>query len=97
MRCLCTRCTLPPTRLLITTTTTPFGFENSCCTTTRLKKIYGKVNEKGYSLVPLRLYFSHGKVKISLGMAKGKRKVDKRDTIRDRDQKRDLDRAKKDY
>jgi len=62
-----------------------------------IKKIYGKVNEKGYSLVPLRLYFSHGKVKISLGMAKGKRKVDKRDTIRDRDQKRDLDRAKKDY
>lgn len=62
-----------------------------------IKKLYGKVNEKGYALVPLRLYFKHGKVKMSLGLARGKRKVDKRETIRRRDEKRDLDRAKKEY
>ena len=39
----------------------------------------------------------YGKVKMSLGLARGKRKVDKRETIRQRDQKRDLDRAKKEY
>ena len=62
-----------------------------------IKKLYSKVNEKGYALVPLRLYFKHGKIKISLGLARGKRKVDKRETIRQRDQKRDLEGAKKEY
>jgi SsrA-binding protein len=60
-----------------------------------IKRLYGKVNEKGYSLVPLKLYFKSGKVKIVIALAKGKRKHDKRDAIRDRDQRRDFDRAKK--
>ncbi len=62
-----------------------------------INKLYGKVNEKGYALVPLRLYFKDGKVKMTLALAKGKRGHDKRDTIRRRDQKRELDRMKKDY
>jgi SsrA-binding protein len=62
-----------------------------------IKKLYGKVNEKGYSLIPLRLYFKNGKVKILIALARGKHAHDKRETIRQRDQKRELDRAKKDY
>lgn len=60
-----------------------------------IKKLYGKVNEKGYSLVPLRLYFKAGKAKLKLALARGKKSHDKRETIRRRDQKRELDRERK--
>jgi SsrA-binding protein len=62
-----------------------------------IRKLVGKLNERGYALIPLRLYFSDGKVKILLGLAKGKRQYDKRDSMRKRDQKRDMDRIKKEY
>jgi SsrA-binding protein len=62
-----------------------------------IKKLYGKLNEQGMSLIPLKLYFKDGKVKISLGVAKGKKKYDKRATIRERDEKRDMDREKKNW
>lgn len=62
-----------------------------------INKLYGKLNERGYALIPLRLYFRDGKAKMLLALAKGKRKYDKRETIRRRDEKRDLDRQKKDY
>jgi SsrA-binding protein len=62
-----------------------------------IKKLYGKVNEKGYSLVPLRLYFKNGKAKLTIAVAKGKRKHDKRESIRRREEKRDLDRQRKNY
>lgn len=60
-----------------------------------IKKLYGKVNEKGYSLIPLRLYFKAGKAKLALALARGKRSHDKRETIRRRDQKRELERERK--
>jgi SsrA-binding protein len=62
-----------------------------------IKKLYGKVNEKGLSLIPLKLYFQNGKVKLTIALAKGKRKYDKRETIRRRDEKRDLERSEKGY
>lgn len=62
-----------------------------------IKKLYGKMNERGYSLIPLKLYFRDGKVKMELALAKGKRKYDKRDSIKQRDEKRDLDRQRKEY
>ena len=62
-----------------------------------IKRLYGKVNEKGLSLIPLKMYFQNGKAKITLALAKGKRKYDKRETIRKRDQDRDLERSKKEY
>ncbi len=62
-----------------------------------IKKLYGKVNEKGYSLIPLRLYFINGKVKMSLALARGKHSYDKRETIKRRDEKRELERTKKEY
>lgn len=62
-----------------------------------IKKLTGKLTERGYALIPLRLYFREGKVKVLLGLAKGKRKHDKRETIRRRDEKRDLERQRKEY
>jgi len=62
-----------------------------------IKRLYGKVNEKGLSLIPLKVYFQKGKAKITLALARGKRKYDKRDTLRQRDQKKELDRARKDH
>jgi len=62
-----------------------------------INKIHGKMQGKGYALVPLSLYFKEGKVKISLGLARGKRLYDKRQTIKNREAKRDLDREKKKY
>lgn len=62
-----------------------------------IKQLYGKMNERGYTLVPLRLYFREGKVKLELALAKGKRKYDKRETIRRRDEQRDLERQRKEY
>ena len=62
-----------------------------------IKRLYGKVNEQGYTLVPLKVYFKAGKVKLELALARGKRQYDKRETIRRRDEQRDLDRARKRY
>ncbi len=61
-----------------------------------IKKLLGKTQEKGYSLIPLRVYFKKGKVKVSIALARGKRKYDKRETIRKRDENRDLQRSLKD-
>ena len=62
-----------------------------------IKRLYGKMNEKGHTLIPIRLYFKGGKAKILLALAKGKRKVDKREAIKRRDAQRDLDRQIKNY
>lgn len=62
-----------------------------------IDKLYGKLNEQGHTLIPIRMYFKGGKVKIALALAKGKRKHDKREAIRRRDEKRELDRARKEY
>ena len=62
-----------------------------------IKKLFGKANEKGYSLIPLRLYFINGKVKMKLGLARGKHSYDKRETIKRRDEKRELERTRKEY
>jgi len=57
-----------------------------------IKKLYSKVNEKGMSLIPIRMYFKGGRVKIRIAIAKGKRHHDKRQAIRQRDEKRIHDR-----
>ena len=60
-----------------------------------IMRLYAKANEQGYTLVPLKLYFKGGKAKITLALAKGKREFDKRQSIRDREQKREMDRVRK--
>lgn len=63
-----------------------------------IKKLYSKANEKGHTLVPLKLYFNQeGRVKMLLALTKGKQAYDKRDTIRQRDAQRDLDRVRKEF
>jgi SsrA-binding protein len=55
----------------------------------RLRRV---IDEKGLTLVPLKFYLSKGRVKCELGVAKGKKLFDKRDTIRKKDQKKDMER-----
>lgn len=63
-----------------------------------IRKLYSKANEKGHTLVPLKLYFNpEGRVKMLLALAKGKHSYDKRDSIKQRDAQRDLDRARKEF
>ncbi|HRI89780.1 MAG TPA: SsrA-binding protein SmpB [Candidatus Hydrogenedentes bacterium] len=59
-------------------------------------KLGDQVAQKGYTLVPLSVYFKEGRAKVEIGLCKGKQTVDKRDTIRDREVKREIDRAMKD-
>jgi len=56
-------------------------------------RLMGKVQEQGLTLVPLRLYFTKGRAKVELALARGKKSYDKRATIREREVKRDLARA----
>lgn len=57
-----------------------------------IKKLIGKTKEKGLTLIPLRLYFKNGKVKVELALAKGKKVYDKRRDIAKRDFQRDQER-----
>jgi SsrA-binding protein len=50
-----------------------------------LNKLYGKVERKGYTIVPVSLYFKKGKAKCEIALAKGKKTYDKRETIKERD------------
>jgi len=58
-----------------------------------IDKLEIKLREKGFTLVPLKLYFTRGKVKIQLAIAKGKTMGDKRDTLRKKEADRDVERA----
>lgn len=62
-----------------------------------IRKLYAKANEKGYALIPLSVYFKNGKAKVLIGLARGKKAFDKRESIKQREAKRDLDRVKKNY
>ncbi len=58
-----------------------------------LERWAAKVKERGYSIIPLELYFKEGRAKVKLGLGKGKTGLDRRDTIKDREAKREMDRA----
>ncbi|HEU0027341.1 MAG TPA: SsrA-binding protein SmpB [Ktedonobacterales bacterium] len=60
-----------------------------------IDRLVGKVQAKGLTLIPLRLYFSHNRVKVLLGLCRGKKQYDKRDTIREREAEREAERAVK--
>jgi SsrA-binding protein len=57
-----------------------------------IRKLIGKVEQKGYTLVPLDLHYNNGRVKIAIGLAKGKKQYDKRDTEKERDWQREQQR-----
>jgi SsrA-binding protein len=60
-----------------------------------LRRLLGKVQERGYTLIPLRLYFKDEHVKVEIALARGKKKIDKRETIKRREMDREMDRARK--
>jgi SsrA-binding protein len=59
----------------------------------QILKIQNKTKEGGYTIVPLSIYFSDGRAKVEIAVAKGKREYDKRQTLRERQDKRESDRA----
>ena len=62
-----------------------------------IDKIVGKINEKGYTLIPLSLYFKDSLIKAEIALCKGKQNYDKKRTIAERDEKRALERQIKEY
>jgi SsrA-binding protein len=60
-----------------------------------IDRLGARVAEQGLTLIPLDLHFRSGRVKVNLGLARGKNTIDKRDTLKERDQKREIERAMK--
>lgn len=56
-----------------------------------INKLMGKIKEKGYTLVPLQVYFMNGKAKVEIGLARGKKLYDKREAIAKKDQRREAE------
>jgi SsrA-binding protein len=57
-----------------------------------IERLKGKLNERGYTLVPMRVYFSHGLAKLEVGVGRGKRRYEKRQAIAEREHKREIER-----
>jgi SsrA-binding protein len=62
-----------------------------------ISRIIGKTQQRGYTLIPLKLYFKAGFAKVELALAKGLAKYDKREKIKKNEQRREIDRAMKDF
>ncbi|MCX5854424.1 MAG: SsrA-binding protein SmpB [Deltaproteobacteria bacterium] len=58
-----------------------------------IKRLYGKSRERGLALIPLKLYFKQGKVKIEIGVGKGKKLFDKRESLKMKADRRDMERG----
>ena len=58
-----------------------------------IDRLWGLTRQQGYTLIPLRLYFTRGKAKVAIGLCKGKKAHDKRQAIAERDSKREVARA----
>ncbi|HKX74196.1 MAG TPA: SsrA-binding protein SmpB [Acidimicrobiia bacterium] len=58
-----------------------------------IDRIAAKLAEKGLTLIPLQVYLKDGRAKVELGLGRGKRSIDKRETIKERDQQREMERA----
>jgi SsrA-binding protein len=59
----------------------------------QIASLIGKVRQKSYTLIPLRVYFARNHAKVEIGLARGKREYDKRQVIAERDAKREIERA----
>jgi SsrA-binding protein len=58
-----------------------------------IERLIGKTQERGLTLIPLRVYFSHGLAKVEVGLGRGKRQFEKRQTALEREHRREMDRA----
>ena len=63
----------------------------------QIKKLQNKITLEGYTLIPLKIYFINGKAKVLVGLCKGKKNYDKRQTIKERDIKREIAKGYKSY
>jgi len=57
-----------------------------------INKLYGHITQKGLTLIPLKIYFKNGKVKVEIGLAKGKRQYEKREAIKEKESRREIER-----
>ena len=57
-----------------------------------IKRLYGKTKERGFSLIPTKMYFKNGKVKVEIGLGRGKKLHDKREDLKRREDQRDIER-----
>ena len=62
-----------------------------------IRKLASDVQNPGYTIIPLKMFIIKGKIKLEIGLCKGKKDYDKRESIKERDTKRELDRIKKSY
>ncbi len=62
-----------------------------------IKRLIGKVLQKGYSLVPLKLYFKSGIIKIEIALVRGKKSIDKKLAIKEREEKRNIEQIRRHY
>ncbi|MBI5025844.1 MAG: SsrA-binding protein SmpB [Nitrospirae bacterium] len=60
-----------------------------------IEKLWGKLTQKGYTLVPLKIYFKDSRAKVEIALARGKRQYEKREAIKEREAKREMDRARR--
>jgi len=60
-----------------------------------IERLRGKIQQKGYSLIPLKIYFKGPNAKVEIGLAKGKKQYEKRETIKEREAKRAIEKAMK--
>ena len=62
-----------------------------------IKRLIGKVEQRGYTLIPVKLYFVDGRVKVDLALAKGKKLFDKRETLKRKTMEREMERGRKGF
>ncbi len=62
-----------------------------------IRRLIGKVEQRGYTLIPIKLYFVNGKVKVDLALAKGKKLFDKRETLKKKTMEREMERGRKGF
>lgn len=60
-----------------------------------IRKVLGRMTQKGYTLIPLKIYFVRGRAKVLVGLARGKKSFDKRETIKEKESKREVERTLK--
>ena len=83
----------PVRRRRASSATSPSASASCCSTAARSTSLRGKIKERGLTLIPLRLYWVKGRAKVELGLGRGKKLHDKREAIRERMEKREVDRA----
>ncbi len=62
-----------------------------------IDKLWGKLTQRGFTLIPLKIYFKDGKAKVEIGVAKGRRKYEKREAIKEKEARREIERHLKKF